>query len=302
MKYVFLLVLLLLLTSCQVGPKAGGAQDTDFASGSGSLTMSFVKGSLPTPMRADQGYTLPVKFQNQGAADITGGKFVLIADDAVINFEKSESTLNLHGRSRDYPSGESIIQTFPFQTASLAQESQRVETEVLATACFAYRTVNTADVCVDTDPYNQKEIKKVCQAKDVSVKTGGGPVNVQDIQVIMGQDDTIISPKYIITIRKPANMLVVRAGDERLLCSSRAGVPDKHAEFHVYYSSGTVNEELPCNTQSGMITFDSQNTAVVTCTPEPFDGQAVSTYSTPIMMTLDYGIISTEALKLSVVR
>jgi hypothetical protein len=299
MKYIVLAIIaILLLASCTQGGTTNKPQE-NFRTGTGSLTIALVKDALPAQLKPQQDYELAYRVTNVGGYDMNYARFVVVADDSVVDLTGARTSFNLHGRSNDYPKGEEKVLTFPITTKSLPPESQSQEVDFIATACYTYQTIQVMDVCMDTDPYNERAVKKVCSNTPIKASTGGGPLNVELVQPTFTKDVNFVKPSFVFKIKKPSNGIIYGPGDEVAICDGRAITAPNPVGFSAYISIGGDNNLLRCEAYT--VKFDADGYSTIKCTMDEID-MMISPYKTTITTQLDYGYVITQNSQVMLTR
>src|SRR3989344_1425811 len=128
----------------------------------------------------------------------------------------------LKGKSLENPFGEE--QTFrAFATARLDPQLETIETELLATVCAPYRTEAHAMVCIDTDPNDLHNRKKICRPDSLSFQGQGAPIAITAIHTeILPSGPDFVRPRFTITIEDLGGGTALNVADASTACSSAA--------------------------------------------------------------------------------
>jgi 3D (Asp-Asp-Asp) domain-containing protein len=214
-------LLLILLTSCTQGNLYSKYKGTD------GLLISFPKNSPPETVYEDRPFPVKFELHNAGAQNVSfkdmlitfntdplyigGGLSVYLPDKHGILVDGELRQKNqLFGRSEIYPNGEKWLFGIPTESAFVAKlvpgQRESPKTTLLASVCYPYMTFVSAEVCIDTNIYQENQRKQSCTQQDVTLSGGqGGPIAVTQIEVsalpVIGTDRTeTIRPQFIIHI------------------------------------------------------------------------------------------------------
>jgi hypothetical protein len=219
----------------------------------------------------------------------------------------------LLGRSVITPSGAEEVFSFEIYALPLPQESAKRSTTITTYACFPYETFQTASVCIDFDPYQNiapKGVKRVCELKDVSAATGGGPINVGTIQTrIEKSPEGDLLPSFYFNIAASSSFKFFALGSQDAFCDSR----QIRAEVHdtVYFSAALSDQFLVCdgvdlvpgyqNTYSVTLV---NNKAKIMCSSSnqlfTYGNEAPSNYLAPLTINMTYGVVSTASRTITI--
>ncbi len=300
-----LLFVVLLFINC-TGSSFGDSQkkvDDDFKTGVGSLDMTFDRNSPPRQLIQEQQSVVVLQLQNNGAFEIQNGFVSLNIDSSVLRITDNAmfKRFSLEGRSANFPRGEETVVTFPIQTRQLSQESQVQKTQIIASACYDYATEVFTEICIDADPHNLRDTSdKVCQVDDVRPGNSGGIVNVENIEVSFIQHNQFVTPSITIHLQKSGSDLVYEYGRGAYFCTSSATSRDTAESVDVVDLQVVLSDRvLECNTNR--VTFQD-NGASITCTGLPIDTDLTQTFKAPLLIVLEYGIMSSTSTSIDVVR
>jgi len=239
----FIILVMFLSSSCS-GLSRGDDRVSEqllIHKGTQGLAMIFSQSAPPDKLyAAEEGtnvsFPVVIDMANQGAYDIEGGYIAFsleknylrlnrwdLEDNAFQLGARGERVLfNLEGRKATQPLGESAAATVFINSLPLDDMTEQHTTTIIATACYNYRTHASAEICIDTDPYNLKAIEKPCEAKEIKLGGGqGAPIEVTKIeQVSLMSDDGSIRPQFLIHVRNAGKGVPVKSGKADEACSS----------------------------------------------------------------------------------
>ncbi|MFT7615499.1 MAG: hypothetical protein ACI8Y7_000313 [Candidatus Woesearchaeota archaeon] len=300
-KILILLALVLLLSACGGRSSGSGHQevDDDFRSGTTALQMRFMPDAPPREVYQEQQLRVDLELHNKGGNDIRGGTLSVNYDDSVLESNtQTIQRIDVDGRSPDNPQGERYIEFFSFIAKSLPSQSQRRTTEVVATACYTFHTTQRDVVCVDNDPYNIAETEKPCTLSDVSLGTGGGPLNVERAEVFFREESTdLLIPEITFHIKNSGRGVVYEPGWDGTFCSSVAAPGD--IVNHIYFEANFSNDQLFCDEQFIKLIDGSVR---VRCVGNPIDVSATTSYETSLSTSIAYGYAESESTKFDIIR
>ncbi len=188
-KSVIVVFLLVLLVACAGGRKAKEAQPVDFRSGSQGLMLTFVP-NLPPPRLFDrEPFNAMIQVENRGTSTV-GAPYDRVYlsgfDNTIITGINTygEQIPVMEGRGPFMPQGG--IDTVNFRATIQSLTGKRIDKytpTILATACYNYETVASAQVCIDPNPYGPVSVQKVCIPTMVSPGSQGAPIAVSTVGV-----------------------------------------------------------------------------------------------------------------------
>ncbi len=311
MKWMILLVCLLVFVGC-----ATTSGEYKPHVGREGLVMSFIPQAPPSQIYEDKSVSIGIDLLNKGAEDITNAKvfvgldrglFSPAATDLVhtVNLEGKVSTLGNLGERDD------IFITTP---VSRTLATEKVDTTVLVRACYEYKTVFAATICVDPDVLDEKTNKpRECQkgpSERLSFGSGqGAPVAVRSLEMVMiPSDENTVVPRVTFAIDKVDKSSIF--GKEVILsdrgpCSaygvekSQIGLIDTSLIY-------LANTQLKCNTAQ-LRTSDAREdnpyytSGTIVCEGDPIP-TTEEAYLTSITMTLQYGVQTEIEKDFSVIK
>lgn len=187
MKKSVLLLLLVVIVAC-APTQNDGAQPADFRYGSEGLYMSFVS-NLPPPRLLDsEPFNVMLMVENRGTANVgrsDGDIFLSGFDSKIIALSTDRQSLpELEGRGPFIPKGGFNTVQFSGTIARLSSyRIDKYQPTILATACYKYETVASAQVCIDPNPFSATSVPKVCTPGTVSLGSQGAPIAVTSVEV-----------------------------------------------------------------------------------------------------------------------
>ena len=223
-KSVLVLLFLLLLIGCATR-KAQQPQPVDFRTGTQGLYMSFVP-NLPPPKLYDrEQLNVMLQVENKGTETVGPGDVIYLSgfDTSIITNIPLQGVdiPTLDGRGPFLPRGG--VDTVSFKGILQPLSSRRIDKyqpTILATACYHYETIASAQVCIDPNPFAPTSIQKVCTPSTVSTGSQGAPIAITSVEVEAAPQKT----RFKINIQNVGGGDVFRAGADALRkCSPYSG-------------------------------------------------------------------------------
>ncbi len=183
------ILLFLLLLACAPRKAEGPQQPVDFRTGTQGLFMEFVP-NLPPPRLLSPGpFDVMLRVENRGTSPLGGPLDTVYLsgfDNTIITgiLTTGARIPTLEGRSAYVAQGGIDTVSFKGNIAPLAgKRIDKYQPTILATACYNYETVASAQVCVDPNPFAPTAVAKVCTAGPVSLGSQGAPIAVTNVLV-----------------------------------------------------------------------------------------------------------------------
>jgi len=199
LKIIFLSVLLIFLVGCNIIQKSddGDTGITEVKKVPQGLVMQFVENNPQSNYIVsdeEEPITILVDVSNKGTYpeegtedQITfgGGKIYISGfDRRIIDIpEQSKSLANmfLPGASLLNPEGSVDTAIFEGNIVTTGIKIDRYDTVILVTACYPYATKTTPSVCIDPDPFDNKQ-EKVCNIGSQTLSGQGAPVTITKVE------------------------------------------------------------------------------------------------------------------------
>jgi hypothetical protein len=158
-------------------------------------------------------------------------------------------------------------------------------------------------VCVDTDIYNLKEQEKSCTPSEVALSGGqGGPIAVVNVvpKMVPSKDNSeLIKPQFEIYIQNAGRGQAINP--EKYIDACR-GDPISVNDWNSFdvsarFITGVGTEYLNCSPKRAGMTGSSgylhlkEGNEFIRCTYEKGIPTSMGTYSTPLMIDINYGYI-----------
>jgi hypothetical protein len=210
------IILIVILAGC----KAPAVQEKEqfieeFRYGSQGLYMRFAQNLPPLRLFSGEELAVVLEVENRGTYTIGGpGDRIYLSgfDPTIISgiSPAGEQIPLLEGRSQFITQGGFDTVTFKAMTRVL---NDRYPVRLLATACYEYETIASANVCIDPDPYAPGIKQRVCVPQNVGLGGGqGAPVAVSLVEVDASPGKT----RFKIHVQNVGGGEVFRSGGQTL--------------------------------------------------------------------------------------
>lgn len=187
-----LIVSLFFISSCTTG--SSGGRDVNFRTGSQALEMQFMNSGVEDYYEGDE-MILLVEYYNRGTADIVGGEFYVSGYDLnLMTLSLDPKFITIDGKDEYDPTGtQSKIMTIRSSALRLPDNAEDFMQSVKLTACYTYKTLATANICIDPDPKSRRVQDKICNMNAVSPGAQGAPLVVTYVEPIVSRNDLRIN-------------------------------------------------------------------------------------------------------------
>lgn len=197
-KIVFFMciVLLLVFTGCGKGPSTQNIKE-DYHTGTQGIEISFIANAPPSRVYEGDNLDLSVELKNKGAypagKNLQGKLEVSGFDPASIRGSwdgGNTMPTGLEGKSQYNPEGGYAVMTYKDRSGvHVPFDADYYEPNILVHSCYKYETVADVMVCIDPNPYDVVQEKKVCNIHDVSISSGqGAPIAITKVEEEVGSD------------------------------------------------------------------------------------------------------------------
>ena len=317
---------ILLVAGCDAGKSKAPITDADIRTGAEGLKTEFVKNAPPENVFAEIGFPISLKLKNAGAFDIPeddkgtpqieGGIVVFGFEKAYIGILEGKVLFDIKGKSIYAPLGNEEFISINGRAGAIGPQSEKHPSTIFATACYPYKTVFGASVCIDPDIIGEGKGQKACQVKDLAFSEGqGGPVAVTKVETRMlpQQDENKIKPHFIIHVKNAGNGQVIKNGKEKVMdggiekdgtkeviekaCSSESL---SYKDFNILKVNAKLSGVvLDCDPKEGMQEIAEvrlrEKEDLIRCTYDGKDDEkggidaGLDAYVAPLKVELDYG-------------
>jgi hypothetical protein len=306
-----LILILIVLFGCNGGNGQGHIDDEPVYKGQQGLSLEIIQESLPEKVYENEEFNLVLKLTNYGAYPISPGDSVLkiSTEEEYMEFTNGENvfpdSFDLKGKETYNTLNDFEVKEYNLRAKSLDKESQQHPVKILATACYNYHTIAFADVCIDTDVYNVKEIEKVCQSQPISLSGGqGAPVEITRIEPAMLSDGNSIKPQFKIYIRNSDQGSVIKHNSYNTICSSDSPQRDHYNLIELAelkFSNYNIND-FSCEPKIGgkfVAKLENEEDSIV-CTLNNGIPKSKLTYQTPLNIEFKYGYVISKYVQLDI--
>lgn len=303
-KRLILILAIFLIMGCEGGP-SGSDIILDVHKGLDALIMGFLENAPPDEVYENGLIPVYVKLENKGAFDISDGYLALgyekdymsmyswqiegpvintISDDLVQFSLKGKSYINIDG--------DSGIVSLKLKAKRIEEQSERHRSTILITGCYRYETEVEDTVCIDTDIYDLRKRDKACMVRDLSLKSQGAPVAVDEIEVKMlpHMDENKIKPQFIIHAENKGGGEVIRKESIKDACSAAPLSFEDYNRIAVraFLSDKELDCDLISDSNIGYMRLKEKED-YIRCVLEEGISEEKGTYSTTLKVVLDYG-------------
>ena len=319
---------LLVITGCDGGKKRDSLTDADIRKGTDGLTMEFLQNAPPLNVFEGGSFPISLKIKNIGAFDIgdnpdtkniveQSGIVVLGFEKASVDIKNPEIDVNISGKSIFNQKGDEDVKSVNADAKKIGGQSETMPSTIFATACYPYKTILDASVCIDTDVIGQRRGQKACTIKELDFGDGqGAPLAITKIETrMLPQDKTppdksTIKPHFIIHIKNSGNGQVIRREAKtedgkppvnilERVCSSEPLSYMKGKDFNTFNVKATLSGVILDCTPDDKINpgvtearlKDKED--MIRCTYEDSKGNGIDieldAYTAPLKIELDYG-------------
>ncbi len=188
-------LLLVLITSLFLLSACGSRssyKDLNYFQGSDGIVFDFLDNSPPEKVISGFPFPIAVDVHNKGAFSLNGSlfsQFTISYDSLYLNegelsssnFGAIRNHLRLNGSSPFWPGGQEELLTLAMLNPLPLSPRRGVDTTIMVSLCYPYKTTLTTSVCIDADPYNIDSRDQVCDASDLDFTDQGAPVAITHI-------------------------------------------------------------------------------------------------------------------------
>jgi hypothetical protein len=313
---IFGILLVFSIAGCMPGGGRPPVQKLNIHEGTKGLAMEFMEKSPPDEVFLGDTFPLIIEMHNQGSYDITDGVIVVGIEKAYLSgpseYVDELIDFSLTGRASYDPIGGIYRKIIPLSATRLDPQAETLTTNIAVTTCYPYVTEATAQMCIDTDIFGQREEEKVCRSSPISMGTiqkggqelpkgQGAPIAITRVEPKMLPHNTsaeLVVPSFMIYVKNMGNGLPVDIGVYGDACTP-TGVPTRAWNVvgaRVYLSDRSSSSQLDCRPKldpsradkSGHIKLEKDED-FIRCTLTEGIPKARGTYTTPLMIELEYG-------------
>ena len=302
---LILMILAILLSSCTMQQTGKEQIITTYRTGTQGIDLRFLPNLPPDRLFDTEPFNAVIEIENRGAYLVGGpGDKVYLSgfDPSMLTgiLEWGEDIPPIEGRTQFVTQGGIDVIAFKGSIAPLRPRNiDKYPVRLLATACYEYETIATAPICIDSDPYAPTTRAKICTPTPVSLGGGqGGPMAVTQVEV----DPSPGRTRFKIHVQNAGGGEVFRSGAEYLQKCSPHTAPLAFDEIDYVelrdVAIGGVSIKPTCKPLDKNHIRLTNGRGTVFC---EMMTRGQDAYSTPIVVTLDYGYRSNAFKDLEIV-
>ncbi len=301
------------LLGCNTFSSSSTSKEIDIHVGVDSIRAEFIKTAPPQTVFEKSNFPVVIKARNIGAYNIKGGLIAIglerdyvprisLQEGQPSRMENGVVVFDLPGKSQINMKGDEMVASLNAETGALDPQSETKQSTITATFCYPYKTIASATICIDPDIANVRPVKKVCQAKEITLSNGqGAPIAVTKIETQMVPEGDKIKPQFLIYLENKGLGTPVSTESYDEICKE-AKVPDPDrkiwntALLKVYGSESSTQNEIDCTPgisddgNEGLLKFRDRKD-FVKCIFTQGKNLNDDAYTTPIRIEIDYGYI-----------
>jgi hypothetical protein len=287
----------MLLFGCSLGGETQNPiSDTNYRTGNSGLELQLLDGAPPDNVYEATTFQVGLEVRDSGASDIANGRLVLNYEpDYMYPLSQQTMQLGLKGKSIANPDGEADVRFFNIKTKNLEALSETHKSLVSVSACYAYQTVASEGICVDSDIYNRIQ-DKACKAETLQLDSQGAPLAVTKIEPKFFIDDNgKLNPSFLIFIENKGNGNVINKNKISDFCSNLKVDKDDWNKIEVSANLGG----MPLRCEPLPFKLKGQND-FVRCGLDNGLDKPEAAYTSVIDVTLDYGYTFTVSKEVTI--
>lgn len=326
LSLILLLVGIVFIAGCGKNIEKRPITNVEVRKGTAGITMEFIKNAPPDKVFEEGRFPISLKLKNLGAFDIPkdnpatkeieSGLLIFgmekaylglpgsndgklpndekLNDDLVLNDNNPyKNYFDIVGKSVFNPKGDEQFISVNGQAKKIGAQSETHPSTILATACYPYKTILDASVCIDTDILGQRRGLKPCIANDGVFSEGqGAPVTIKKIETrMLPQDGNKVKPHFIIHVKNAGNGEVISRSKIENVCSSQALKPQDFNKLTI--KAVLSNAALDCSADGKSpgeteIRLKSKED-IVRCTMVKDIDANTDAYTAPLKIEIGYG-------------
>ncbi len=194
---IMLISIMILMSGCSGSGKNNSQGEAisvkDYRTGSQGLQLKFVDNSPPDKIYSGDEMDITVEIKNLGAyptTDSFDGKIEVYGfDEKAFSGEHWDGSnyisSDFQGKSQFNPQGGRELKRYSIDRVSIPFNAEFLSQNIVAAACYKYKTIAQPKVCIDPEPYSVFDEHKVCTlnmaGKTYSLGTQGAPVAVTKV-------------------------------------------------------------------------------------------------------------------------
>lgn len=271
--------------------------------GTEGLVMEFMRGQPPNRVYNRDQMDVTVELRNRGAwptqesgEAFAGTIFIGGYDPAYIPLSPTYYILDGHefyGKDQYSIEGSYGTRTFSASSVNIPPDVDRYNPWIQITACYDYKTVASANICIDPDPWKAGLEDEVCDVQDVSLGSQGAPISVNSVDVDVTSHDI----KFRIEFSNAATGYPYD-WTQRNDCPDIEYVNLDKVDVEQVILSG-AHIEATCTPPNPIKMYNNRG-FVVCSVPKPHDDTPA--YMTPLQIVLKYGYTDSIRMPIEVMQ
>ncbi|MFH2020810.1 MAG: hypothetical protein ABIJ34_05315 [archaeon] len=153
MKKIYLLILILFLSSCATD---NSSSKTNWRTGTQGIVMSYMSDNPPSEIVSKSKVNVMVKYSNKGATSTSPTFYLTGYDSSILAFSgPSKSVGNIYGKDQYNPEGsqEGFVEWNTGINMASLEQVDSFKQSLSVTACYSYQTYATPSICIDPNKY-----------------------------------------------------------------------------------------------------------------------------------------------------
>ena len=160
------------------------------------MEINFLANAPPATLYDGDRRNIIIELRNKGAYPVEesfNGKLEITGfDESAFRYGMWDGgniiSPDLEGKSQHSPEGGYDTKTYK-ATVKVPMAGEKYEPTIIVHSCYQYKTIAAPTVCIDPNPYEAVQERKVCIPRDVSLGGGqGGPVAVTNVEEQVATD------------------------------------------------------------------------------------------------------------------
>ena len=287
---------LLAIVGCaQVSPqtKDAAAVGEQFRTGTEGVRASFLPNLPPSRIFDTEALSVTLQVENRGTSRVGGpGDAVYLSgfDPSIITGVSTAGIRipELQHRDAFTPQGGIDHISFQGRVQSLKNKGiDRYPARLQATLCYNYRTVASANVCIDPNPFSATIQQKVCTPASVGLGSQGAPVAVSAVEV----DPALGKTRFRVRIQNVGGGEVFKPASLNKCSPYSEGLRFDEIDYVKVLKVASQNKNLRCSPLTEQHVRLTGGVATLFCELDGLTG--TSSYISPLVVELEYGYRTT---------
>lgn len=265
-------------------------------SGTQGLDMSFSPNLPPSQLFDTSELVASLEVRNRGVNDLERGDCIIefsgFDSNIIRGGDKRQLCNDLPGKKVTNPEGGFNTIEFKSSSISLPRDVNEYNPNIVANACYEYKTVASPQVCIDSNLLELGSGSKACDVRDISLSGQGAPVAVTNVDVKMVGTKAI----FQIGVSNKGSGDVVSPQSSIQRCPTGLDYNDyDEVKYSVDLSGGDL---IDCTPKDSMVRLENGR-GLITCSFEVGKKQA---YETPLRIELDYNYQQSIRRQLKIIK